>query len=95
VRFSSGQEGRCRPLAGFKDDEWAARITDISRGGIALMVNRRFEIGTVLHIQVPEKGGPRYLLVRVVRQQARPARKWLLGCKFAAPLSDDEVKALI
>jgi hypothetical protein len=97
VRYPSRQGGRCVPVAGHKEDEWVASIQDISLTGIGLLINRRFEVGTVLQIRVQAQAreAPQHLMVRVVRQQAQSPRKWLLGCSFASPLSEDELKALL
>jgi serine/threonine protein kinase len=95
-RYSTQLNGRCLPLAAHKEDAWTSYVFDISLSGIGLLVNRRFEVGTVLELSLPgqTEGAPCHLLVRVMRQQARSSRKWLIGCKFASPLSEDELAAL-
>jgi serine/threonine protein kinase len=96
IRYASTQEGRCLALASHPEDEWPARVCDVSQTGISLVVKRRFEAGTVLCIRLQRpKESPRYLLVRVVRQQAQSSRRWLLGCAFAASLTEEEVQALV
>jgi serine/threonine protein kinase len=96
-RHPAHLDSRCLPVAGHKEDVWVSSICDVSLTGIGLLVNRRFEVGTVLEIKFQNLGeeAPLRLFVRVMRQQARAARKWLLGCKFASPLSDEELKALL
>jgi serine/threonine protein kinase len=97
ARHAVQLDSRCLPVAAHKEDTWAAAVNDISLSGMGLIVNRRFEVGTVLEVWLPapREGGPRHLFVRVMRQQARAARKWLIGCRFAAPLSEEELKALL
>ncbi len=97
LRFASTQEGCCLALAGDKDHEWTARVQDISHRGIGLVINRRFESGSVLLVQLHDRdrGFPHYLMVRVVRHQVLAPRKWLHGCTFARSLSEDELKVLL
>jgi serine/threonine protein kinase len=97
ARHASRAESRCAPLASHQEDEWVATVHDISLSGIGLLVNRRFEIGTVLQVRVPDqyRGAPGRLLARVMRQQARSSRKWLIGCQFSSPLSQEELQSLL
>jgi serine/threonine protein kinase len=97
VRRHSGQEGRCVPLAAAREDEWTAQLLDVSTRGVGLLVNRRFEIGAVLVVRLPprDRDGPHCLVVRVVRNQSRPGRKWLLGCLLPQPLSEEDVQSLL
>jgi hypothetical protein len=90
-------DARCLPIAAHKEDTWVSCAYDISQSGISLVVNRRFEVGTVLELWLAgtTDGAPRHLFVRVMRQQARSSRRWLLGCKFASPLTEEELKALL
>jgi serine/threonine protein kinase len=94
VRYPSSVEGQCQPLACFKEDRWATRIVNVSRKSIGLVVNRRFEVGTVLVVYPLQDEYPPFL-VRVARLQARPHRKWLLGCVFPSLLSDEELKGVL
>lgn len=97
VRHPSKQEGCLRVIGGFKEDEWVARISDVSITGIGLLVTRRFEIGTVLMVRLPELirvDGPEYLFVRVVRQESLGRKRWRLGCAFSSPLSEEEMQTM-
>lgn len=95
VRYPSQAEGVCLPLHG-AEVRWAAQVRDISAGGLSLLVNRRFEPGTVLLLEFPgdHANRPGRLLVRVVRLEQLSKRKWALGCKFGRGLGEEEVKAL-
>jgi serine/threonine protein kinase len=95
-RCPSRLEGRCLPVAGHKEDEWPGCIRDVSQSGIGLILNRRFEPGTILQLRLPDKteGRPRYLLARVMRQKALSKRKWLVGAKFATLLTEEELRLL-
>jgi serine/threonine protein kinase len=99
ARFPCSRPGRCLPVAGHPDDQWTAIINDVSLSGVGLTVNRRFEVGTVMQLQLHDrpKGAPQYLLVRVVRQQqqGKSPRRWVLGCVFAAPIDKEELEVLL
>lgn len=95
VRYASRQKGTCRALAAEKKWQWTATVRDVSATGIGLVLNRRFEPGTVLRVRLPGRSGRRFYLVRVVRVQAQSARKWVVGCVFPRRLSDDEVATLL
>ncbi|MFO0844998.1 MAG: serine/threonine-protein kinase [Gemmataceae bacterium] len=93
LRHPSKVEGRCQPIASFKEDQWTTRIVDISRNGVGLIVNRRFEVGTLLVVYPHQADTPPFL-VRVARLRVRSSRKWHLGCVFANLLSDGEVQGV-
>jgi serine/threonine protein kinase len=96
VREVSSKAGSCLPVGGHREDNWPALVRDVSRGGVGLVLARRFEAGTVLQVwlQAGETATPESLLVRVVNSRHLRPRKWLLGCAFATPLDEDEWKAL-
>lgn len=76
---------------------WPAQIRDLSQGGMGLILNRRFEPGTGLAVEIPETDNypADTLLARVVHATRQPHEKWLLGCAFVSPLSDDELQRLL
>jgi hypothetical protein len=76
---------------------WPAHIRNVSQGGLALVVTRRFEQGASLLIELssPEPGVTLTLLARVVYPTAQPDGSWLLGCLFACDLPREEVDALL
>jgi serine/threonine protein kinase len=97
-RYESKQKARCLPLTPFKEDEWKARVFDVSRSGLSITVNRRFEVGTVLLVALPGRSdhdGPKRLVVKVVRHQTQTPRTWLLGCVFPQLISEEELQALL
>jgi hypothetical protein len=89
----------CLPVSawGRKDARWPATISDISQGGIRLIVARRFEPGAGLGIELPGTAGeePYTVLAKVVHVQGLPDGSWALGCKFISELSEDEVQRLL
>lgn len=98
VRYPCQLETSCQPVVAADATTWAGKLLDLSEGGVGVVLSRRFEAGTLLAIEIPEKdggGGTRSLVARVVRVTRYPAGDWLLGCSFVRPLSDEDVKALL
>jgi hypothetical protein len=84
---------QCQPAAARHDKEqnWQGTIQNLSRGGLGLLLERRFEPGTVLFVELPGSDG-RPLLVRVAHAVRLPRGTWLLGCAFSSKLSEDELQ---
>lgn len=98
-RHACSVETSCHPptVWGNQDTHWPAQIRDVSQGGLALVLRRRFEKGAGLAIELPgsDPETPSTVLVRVVRISAQPGGHWLLGCSFVSALSEDEVQSLV
>jgi hypothetical protein len=85
----------CQPPSGWCKDPWPAIIRDIGHSGLSLTLNRRFERGKGLAIELPaEDGSSSTVLARIVQVTAHPSG-WLLGCDFIGELSDDEVQHVL
>jgi CheY-like chemotaxis protein len=110
IRYLCQLEGTCQPAGQpMTGQTWIGRLRDISATGIKLLVNRRFEVGTLLALDVPRPGWDcsRLLLCHVVRvsePKNRPGdsangeageRAWEVGCSLTHELSDDEVQAFL
>jgi hypothetical protein len=100
VRFPSDQEISCqRPtLANRRTAEtaWLGRLRDISAEGMGLRINRSFERGTLLIVDLSTKAEEqRHLLVRVVHATLERKGHWLIGCAFAEPLSEQQLRAFL
>jgi serine/threonine protein kinase len=97
VRSLSRLKGTCRPYAADKKGQWNADVRDVSAGGMALVVSRRFEPGTVLQVKLPgtEGASRREYVVGVVRLQADSPKTWVIGCIFPRRMSDEEVQSLL
>jgi hypothetical protein len=98
-RDACGLPTACQPLAARSDSEmqWRGEMRDISVGGAGLVLERRFEPGTVLTVAVtgdPSRAG-KPLLARVVHVRALGGRRWLLGCAFLSRLSTDQLQSLL
>lgn len=95
VRYGSQLKGSCRALSADRKHRWTAQIRDISASGVGLILNRRFEPGTVLRVKLPGLSSRRLFLVRVIRVQKHEDRTWIVGCVFPRPLTEEEVKSLL
>lgn len=97
-RFPCGLSTTCQPVAarGGNEFAWPAQIRDLSQGGMGIILNRRFEPGTGLAIEIPETDAypGDTLLCRVVHA-TRCDGKWLLGCSLVSPLSEEELERLL
>src|SRR5262249_8480008 len=78
-------------------DSWPAQIIDISTEGLCLRIQRRFELGTLLNIALPEErtGQPGPYVVRICWIETRPCQNWLLGGHFVCTLETDDLNRLL
>jgi hypothetical protein len=76
---------------------WVARIQDICREGVRLLLMRRFEPGSLLRLEVPGKSPDTPLLIqaRVIHIVPYPNGSFGLGCAFSRPLTEEELKNLV
>src|SRR5262249_4640272 len=96
-RYACEVAGSCRPAAYGEENQWPARISNVSRGGIGLLAKRRFESGTLLRVEITAKTDelPETLWACVVHVQPYPDNEWLLGCALARQLSEAELQSLL
>jgi hypothetical protein len=100
VRSPVSQGATCQPLTAPSQEFLAARVQNVSAGGIGLVLNRRLARGTVLQVVLEgrEGQGPRNLLARVVHDSlltAYPGLRWLVGCALLTRLTAEELQALV
>ncbi len=97
VRYPCDLDSACQPLAGARGLQWPGKVRNLSGGGIALRLARRFEAGTVLAIDVQGRDERivQTLLARVIHVLLQNDGSWLLGCSFTNPLSESDLKALL
>jgi hypothetical protein len=96
VRYPCDLNTACRPLAGAHGLQWPGEVRNLSAGGIAVRLARRFEVGTVLTIDVQGRDESilRTLFARVIHVMLQNDGIWLLGCAFTNPLSEEDLKVL-
>ena len=78
-------------------ENWKARVQDISLSGAKLLLDRRFEPGTILKVQLasPDRTFQCCKEMVVVRIERRKGPSWLIGGKFHEPIQKDEVRKLL
>jgi hypothetical protein len=77
-------------------DQRAARVQDISKQGVGLILDRSFAHGSVLVLRFPGTSlEARQILVRVKHLQPLGDNQYKAGCTFVVPLSEDQLAELI
>jgi hypothetical protein len=94
-RFPADVEVVCRPLGASRSESWHARLQNISTGGVGLLVERRFEAGTMLAIDLaaPAQGRVRSLMARVMHVEVEEDGEWRLGVALLRELTPEELRA--
>lgn len=94
VRFPCELDGSFSPLTGGRGAEWMGKIRDISQGGIGIVLGRRFELGTLLSVEIRDASGlsSGNLLARVVHVTPHTSGGWVIGCCFTNEIGEDDVK---
>ncbi len=97
VRYLCNLPTSCHPLLTKDTECWSGRVQNLSRGGLNLVVSRRFEPGTLLQIELqgPRDPEPRTVLARVVHARPCDANHWALGCSFPWELGEELLRALL
>jgi hypothetical protein len=95
VRRPSNAQVTCQTTSDEDDQRYPAQVRNVSRGGISLSLDRRFEPGTLLTVELPNQGANSTytVLVCVAHVQAQEGGKWALGCRFSRDLDDDDLLA--
>jgi len=99
VRLASALSATCRWGGRSQDVGWPARVRNVSRGGIGLLLRHCFRPGTSLIVELRDEVGRPLgtVSVRVIHATAVAADggpRWLLGCAFEQSLTDEEWQAL-
>ncbi|MFL5342096.1 MAG: PilZ domain-containing protein [Gemmataceae bacterium] len=99
VRLASDLEATCRLADGFREVGWPGRVRDVSRGGIGLIARHHFQLGTELAVELRDSTDAvrrvvRVKVVHVTATSSDGAARWMLGCAFDTPLTEEELEAL-
>ncbi|HMC63766.1 MAG TPA: PilZ domain-containing protein [Gemmataceae bacterium] len=96
-RYSANPDASCRVSATDDPESQSAEIDNISARGIKVLVQRGYEVGTFLLVQLTGKNRhlERTVMVRVVRVTAEASGKYALGCAFLTPLEGYELFTLV
>src|SRR5262245_32537314 len=93
VRYPCDVEATCQPVDLPEAMRLSARVRNISRGGINLLLNCPVEMGSLLSVELPgaSDGLSSTVLAYVVRVNGDPGSEWSVGCTFATELNDDDL----
>src|SRR5262245_23826147 len=92
VRYPTYLETTYQP-PGSESSRLSARVRDVSRGGINLVVNREFQTGELLTIELPRANHAKHtVLACIVRVDHVKGDAWALGCVYSRELSDEELQ---
>lgn len=86
----------CQPT-GSNETRWPALMSNVSQGGVAVVLGRRFERKTCLALELPGKDADDAytVFVRVVHLRSNGDGSWTLGCQFVSDLSEEELGRLV
>jgi len=106
ARYPCRLNGLCKPVGRHQTGKpWKGWIEDVSKEGVRLTLNRRFEPGSLIAVEVDvskeelaqifHSAISRFFLAKVVRVLRRKDMKWSLGCRLVKKFSDDDLDSLI
>jgi hypothetical protein len=95
IRYPCSAQATYQPVNGVAHPRHAARVRNISRSGINLIVRKPVEPGGMLSLDLPAPdGGSTYtVLACVVHAAVQGEGEWSLGCTFSQELTDAELEA--
>jgi c-di-GMP-binding flagellar brake protein YcgR len=96
-RFPSSVTARFQLVALDDPKLHPAKVLDISASGVALLVEREIENGTLLSVELHNAAGTveRTMLACIVHVTCQASNEWALGCNFIRSLSEEDLKALL
>ncbi len=92
-RAASALKIACFPAGAGLGERRQARLRNVSRTGIGLQVDRNWEAGTLLHLELPLEAGVLLVRARVVHATAQFGL-YLVGCSLEVPLTDAQIQQL-
>src|SRR6267378_4506512 len=89
VRFAVDHLAKVFPTVSGAGPRWLGRIYDVSRSGLRLVAERRFEKNTFLNVRIDDEHGDETLslFAQVVYVAPQGEGYWSMGCKFTKPIS--------
>jgi c-di-GMP-binding flagellar brake protein YcgR len=93
VRYPANLATALQRVNGKETPRVPAKVRDISRGGIGLLVSEHIEPGTLLTVELPGPSGQTAYTVMacVVHARRQPRGDWAIGCTFSQDLDDQEL----
>ena len=95
LRYPADLETTVLPAGGGDPVRLTARLRNISLGGISLRVDRPFEPGDLLSVELPgaTEQSRCTALACVIHASPEAEGGWILGCNFARELSEEDLVA--
>ena len=94
ARHASTLRIACYPAGGGLAERRTARVRNVSKTGIGLILDRNWQPGQALILELPLGEGVRQARARVVHATSQPGGCFLVGCTLDQSLSDADVQAL-
>jgi hypothetical protein len=96
-RYPVNADAACPLASPVAEDFGPVKIRDVSMQGVGLLLRRRVEPGTLLAVVLENKARAfsKTALVRVAHVTALPGGAFLVGGTFTAPLTYQEMSALV
>ena len=106
ARYACRMNSLCKPVGRHQTgNPWKGWIEDVSKEGLKLTLNRRFEPGALLAVEVDVTKEEveqvfhcaisRFFLAKVVRVVQRKDGKWTLGCLLVKKFNDDDLESFV
>ncbi len=88
VRFPARTEAQVKPADDDEGRAFNAKVLDVSIGGVKLQVNRAFQEGSLISVELPgcDESSEVCVLACVIRAQPHTHGTWILGCNFSREL---------
>jgi hypothetical protein len=74
---------------------WPARVREISTGGVGLLLTRPLEVGASILVELPSGTDTCSIAGRIAHCHRDPTGRWHIGCEFAIPRTEIELKAIL
>lgn len=95
-RLDSTLKLACYPVGSGLRERRQARVRNVSRTGIGLLVDRPWQTGTILIVEFPPtEDTAKAVRARVIHATAQLGGLFLVGCSFEPSLTDTEVQLLV
>jgi hypothetical protein len=97
VRHPIALKGQCHAVTALDPNHrWPIQTWDVSAGGVAVVVCRRFEPGTLLALSLSAAGQDMVSMPLVrVRRVSETGKHWLLGCAWVDELEKADLGLLL
>jgi hypothetical protein len=106
ARYPCQLNSLCKPAGRHQTGQaWKGWIEDVSKEGLKLTLNRRFEPGALLAVEVDvtkeelaqvfHSAISRFFLAKVVRAVPRRDGKWILGCLLVKKFNDEDMDSFL